>query len=309
MARYVLLGVVLVTAAFAGWEGLRIATLSNSIGTLKGSVATLSSQLGIPVSTSSATGASLLPKQTQVEPLASMRGPSEMQRAVAKAVPAVVSLVESKQVPVLRVKYESPFTSDSGFNGFGMRVPVYQRAGTTTQEVAAGSGFFVRSDGYVVTNKHVVPDSNATYTVILSNGIQKTGTVVWRSLSQDLALVKISGSGYPTLPLGDSSTLALGESVFAVGNALGQYSNTVSTGIISGLNREVTASGANGASETLAGAIQTDTPINPGNSGGPLIDLSGQVVGINVATAQGSQNISFAIPVNQVKTALAHVSM
>ena len=232
-----------------------------------------------------------------------------LQDAVAKVTPAVVSIVESQVVPKLQVTYENPFGNDPFFQGFGMQVPVYQQVGTTTQQVSAGTGFLVRSNGYIVTNKHVVPDANATYTVLLATGAQKTGTVIWRSSTEDLAVVKIVGGGYPVVPLGNSSTLQLAQSVFAVGNALGQYNNSVSVGVISGLNRSITAANDQGATETLAGVIQTDAAINPGNSGGPLVDLSGEAIGVNVAMVQGSQNIGFSLPIKEVVQALTNLGI
>lgn len=156
---------------------------------------------------------------------------------------------------------------------------------------------------------HVVADTNATYTVLLASGKQKEGTVIWRSPTEDLAVVKITGSGYTTVPLGDSSALSLAQSVFAIGNALGEYSNSVSVGVVSGLNRSITAGNSQGGTETLTGVIQTDAAINPGNSGGPLVNLSGEAVGVNVAMVQGSQNIGFSLPISRVKSALANLGI
>ena len=141
-----------------------------------------------------------------------------------------------------------------------------------------------------------------SYTVLLSTGKQQTAKVVYKDPNNDIAIVKISGSGYPVVTLGESGGLKLGDTVIAIGNALGQYNNSVSVGVVSGLNRTIQASDPNGASETLNGVIQTDAAINPGNSGGPLLDLNGNVMGINVATVQGSNSIGFSIPVNGVKS-------
>ncbi|MBI2057779.1 MAG: trypsin-like peptidase domain-containing protein, partial [Candidatus Yanofskybacteria bacterium] len=116
----------------------------------------------------------------------------------------------------------------------------------------------------------------------------------------DLAVLKISGNKFPTLKLGDSDKLQIGQTVIAIGNALGEFSNTVSRGVVSGLSRSIVASSGTG-SEKLEQLIQTDAAINPGNSGGPLLNLNGEVIGINTAIAQGAQNIGFAIPVNQVR--------
>ena len=300
---------ILVLAGGFVYENQKVAKLSQSIATLQSSFQYSIMQLANTASsTASSTAANLaeLARRGQVEQKSQTQS---LQDAVAKVTPAVVSIVESQEVPQLQVTYENPFGNDPFFQGFGVQVPVYQQVGTTTEQVSAGTGFFVRSSGYIITNKHVVPDANATYTVLLSNGTQKTGTVIWRSSSEDLAVVKISGSGYATVPLGDSSTLQLAQSVFAVGNALGQYNNSVSVGVISGLNRSITASDEQGNAETLNGVIQTDAAINPGNSGGPLVDLSGEAIGINVAVVQGSENIGFSLPISEVKTALANLGI
>ncbi|MDD5589809.1 MAG: trypsin-like peptidase domain-containing protein [Candidatus Portnoybacteria bacterium] len=221
--------------------------------------------------------------------------------AVAKVAPAVVSIVITKDVPKLEVSYENPFGDDPFFKNFDIKIPVWKQVGTETQEVGAGTGFLIRKNGYILTNRHVVEDTSATYTVLLSNGSQKIAQVVRRDETHDIAILKIDGTNYTTAELGDSNQLVLGNSVFAVGNALGEYSNSVSVGIISGLNRDIEAQGSSGTVK-LQGVIQTDAAINPGNSGGPLVDLNGKVVGVNVATVVGSQNIGFAIPSAIFKT-------
>ena len=226
--------------------------------------------------------------------------------AVAKTMPAVVSIVISKDVPKLEVSYKNPFGNDSFFGGIDMKIPVYKQKGTENQKIGAGTGFIISHDGYILTNKHVAADTSATYTVLVSDGSQKIASVVYRDSANDIAVLKINGTYKNIVTLGNSSKLKLGQSVVAIGNALGEYSNSVSVGIISGLNREVTASDNKGISEKLTGIIQTDAAINPGNSGGPLIDLAGNVVGINVATIVGSSNISFSIPINIVKNIIAN---
>ncbi len=248
---------------------------------------------------------------TQIQELASKQtaaGESQSQQltaAVKRVAPAVVSVVISKAVPQLKVSYVDPFGGDPFFQGLGFQIPVYQQVGTTTQNVGAGTGFIVRSDGYILTNRHVASDLSATYTVLLSSGAERQARVVYQDPDNDIAILKISGTGYRTVSFGDSSKLELGETVAAIGNALGQYSNSVSVGVISGINRTITASDENGNTEELAGILQTDAAINPGNSGGPLLDLDGNVVGINVATVVGSNNIGFSIPIDQVKKMLA----
>lgn len=225
--------------------------------------------------------------------------------AVAKATPAVVSIVISKNVPLLEVQYVNPFGDDPRFRDFGFRIPTYRQVGTQKQQVGAGTGFIIRSDGYLISNRHVVADTDAEYVALLSTGEQKIATVVYRDQAHDLAVLKIAGSGYPTLAFGDSSTLQLGQTVAAIGNALGEYNNSVSVGIVSGLNRTITAQDSTGSVETISGIIQTDAAINPGNSGGPLIGLFGTAIGVNVAVERGANSIGFAIPINDVKGVVA----
>lgn len=223
--------------------------------------------------------------------------------AVEKNTSAVVSIVLSKDVPQYEVVYQNPFGNDPFFKDVQFRVPTYKQKGTVQQKVGAGTGFIVSTDGYIITNKHVIYDDKASYTVLLADGRQLPATLVYRDPSNDLGIIKIQASGLSKVSLGDSTSLKLGQTVIAIGNALGEYNNSVSTGIISGLNRTIQASGASG-SEQLKGVIQTDTAINPGNSGGPLLDLEGNVMGVNVATVTGSNSISFSIPINEIKPIL-----
>jgi len=188
------------------------------------------------------------------------------------------------------------------------------------QQSSAGTGMIVRSDGLILTNRHVVDDDTASYTVVLSNGKSYPAKVVSKDSVNDIAFVRISATNLPTVSLGDSGTVKVGQQVVAIGNALGQFQNTVTTGVISGESRGVTAgdSGGSGSSpfaqdssgtsENLSDLFQTDAAINPGNSGGPLVNLDGQVIGMNTAVAgQGAQNIGFAIPINDAKSLIASV--
>lgn len=170
--------------------------------------------------------------------------------------------------------------------------------------LAQGSGFIVRPDGLVVTNKHVVVDSSLTYDVILNDGTTYLGRVVAQDPINDIALIKIDGFNLPTLQLGDSDEIKIGQTAFAVGNSLGRYQNTVTKGIISGLGRALTASSTGGATEFLDAVIQTDAAINSGNSGGPLFNSRGQVVGMNTAVERGGNGIAFAIPINEISAAI-----
>jgi serine protease Do len=182
--------------------------------------------------------------------------------------------------------------------------------GTTTQAEGAGTGIIINADGLIMTNKHVVSDINATYSVFMSDGKEyKNAKVLARDSVNDIAFVKIDAKNLPAAELGDSSQVLVGQKVVAIGNALGQFQNTVTTGIISGLGRPITAGdGSSGASENLDNLLQTDAAINSGNSGGPLVNLEGQVIGMNTAIAgNGAQNIGFAIPVNDTKSLIASV--
>ncbi len=227
--------------------------------------------------------------------------------AVKKTNPAVVSIIISKKIP----KYEivvNPEQQNPVGNLFPFEIiPELRQNGTEEKQVGGGSGFFVSSAGLIVTNRHVVEDKTATYTVYTNDGKKHPATVVDRDPVLDVAIIKIEAAGYPYLSLGDSDSLLTGQTVIAIGNALGEFKNTVSVGVISGLSRSVTAGGSSGRAEVLDHVIQTDAAINPGNSGGPLLDLSGRVVGVNVAVVQGSQGIGFALPINSVKSAIESV--
>jgi len=170
-----------------------------------------------------------------------------------------------------------------------------------------GSGFIVSDDGMIVTNKHVVADIEAIYKVITKDNKELKVEKIYRDPTIDLAILKVNLSEASLKPviLGDSSQLKVGQFVVAIGTALGEFRNTVTTGVISGLGRGITAGDPfGGFSERLENVIQTDAAINPGNSGGPLLNSSGQVIGVNVATSQTAENVGFAIPINVVKESL-----
>ncbi|PIR69516.1 MAG: hypothetical protein COU47_03005 [Candidatus Niyogibacteria bacterium CG10_big_fil_rev_8_21_14_0_10_46_36] len=232
-------------------------------------------------------------------------------KLVRESQSAVVSVVATKDVPVLEQVYIDPFGNDPFFDQLIppelRQVPQLQQKGTQRQDVSAGTGFFVSRDGMLVTNKHVVEDASADYVVVMNSGERVPAKVLARDPVQDLAILKIDRTNIPFLPLGDSDTLAIGQSVVAIGNALGEFQNTVSVGVISGLGRSVTAVGPASGPEVLSEVIQTDAAINPGNSGGPLFDLSGRVIGINSAVAQNAENIGFALPVNFAKKDISDV--
>lgn len=174
--------------------------------------------------------------------------------------------------------------------------------GQTIQEKGGGTGFVLTSDGLIVTNKHVVADDTTSYEVLASDGKSYSAKVLSKDTFNDLAVLKIEATGLKPVELGDSNSLNSGQWVIAIGNALGEFQNTVTVGVVSAKERHIVTSG-----ESLDGLIQTDAAINPGNSGGPLLNLAGQVVGINTAIAGNAEGIGFAINIDSVKTALDSV--
>ncbi|MGI6103206.1 MAG: S1C family serine protease [Patescibacteria group bacterium] len=179
--------------------------------------------------------------------------------------------------------------------------------GRVFEQRGGGTGFIITSDGLIVTNKHVVSDEGTTYTVFTSDGRDFEARVLARDPLNDLAVIKVDATGLPVVELGSSADLKVGQFVVAIGNALGEFSNSVTTGVISAKERQITASGGGGVAESLSGLLQTDAAINPGNSGGPLVNLKGQVIGINTAVAGGAENIGFAIPIDVVAKAIQSV--
>ena len=221
---------------------------------------------------------------------------------VEKTAPAVVSIIITKDVPKLNGYSTNPFFNDPFFNPFGFSTPQQNvEPETEKQEIGGGTGFVVSSDGYIITNGHVVDDEDAEYTVVMNDGTKIEASVLARDTLMDLAVIKINKTKLDFVNMGDSDSLKIGQTVVAIGNSLGEFRNTVSKGIISGLKRNVNAGNGFGQSELLEEVIQTDAAINPGNSGGPIINLKGQAVGVNVAMAKGAENIGFAIPINEVK--------
>jgi len=223
--------------------------------------------------------------------------------------PAVVSIVITKNVPIIEEYYTEPFKEFEQFFGepFNIKIPEYQQKGTEKQEVGGGTGFIVSQDGLILTNRHVVMDTDANYTVLTNDGQKFETEVLARDPIQDLAIIKIkTKKPLEVVKLGDSDKLQVGQTVIAIGNVLGEFRNSVSVGVISGLGRTITASGG-GLMETLEDVVQTDAAINKGNSGGPLLDLKGEVIGINTAMSVEGENIGFAIPINKAKRDIEQV--
>ncbi|MCC6404834.1 MAG: trypsin-like peptidase domain-containing protein [Candidatus Yanofskybacteria bacterium] len=223
--------------------------------------------------------------------------------AVKKVSPAVVSIVVSKYLPRMHdinpSQLFNPFMMGGVEDGAGQKVTV-----------GGGSGFIAHPNGLILTNKHVVFDAEAEYAVVMNDGSEHSAKVLSRDPINDIAVLKVDAKDLPHVELADSSGIELGQTVIAIGNALGLFSNSVSKGIVSGLARSISASlggSAEAHMEQLRGVIQTDVAINQGNSGGPLINLEGKVVGINTAVIFGAQNIGFALPINWAKSDLTDI--
>ncbi len=215
---------------------------------------------------------------------------------VKKASPSVVSIVIKKNV-ANNYNYLSPF---DWFFGTPQGVPE-QNDEPDYQKVGGGSGFIISADGLILTNKHVINDDSAQYSVVLNDGKEYDAEVIGTDIFNDIGVLKIEAKDLPVIELGDSDNLVIGQQVVAIGNALAEFSNTVTSGVVSGIGRSIVASSNFGQAEKLEDVIQTDAAINPGNSGGPLLNLSGQVIGINTAISQQGQLIGFAIPINSAK--------
>lgn len=224
------------------------------------------------------------------------------QKTVLTSQAAVVSSIAKNVGPsVVSVNVTGQTTANpyGAFFGYG---------GGTQTEQSAGTGMILTSDGLIMTNRHVVPQGTTSVSVTLSDGtVYDDVKVVGRtndSDSLDVAFLQIQdtkGKKLTPVSLGDSSKMKVGDPVVAIGNALGQFQNTVTSGIISGYGRSVQASDSSGtSSENLDNLFQTDAAINEGNSGGPLVNLDGEVIGMNTAIASDSQNIGFAIPMNDL---------
>jgi serine protease Do len=228
----------------------------------------------------------------------------------------VVSIIATKDVPKLRRRnyffddffFNDPF--DMFFNDPFRERGVPEKEKDTEDEesekmkIGGGSGFIYSKEGLVITNKHVVSDKDAYYTIILFDGTEFDAEVLARDDFNDLAVLKIKDLKdieLNPLSLGDSKNIQVGQRVVAIGNALAEFENTVTTGIISAKGRSIVASDGYSQGEQISNLLQTDAAINPGNSGGPLVNLNGEVIGINTAIAQNANGIGFAIPINDVK--------
>lgn len=223
---------------------------------------------------------------------------SVVTRAVEEATPSVVTVSISKT----RILSADPFDFFGDFFGFGNP----GRGQTQEQKIEQdiGTGFIISADGLIATNKHVVSDVEAKYKVVIGKDEVAEVKNIYRDPVTDLAILKVDRTGLKPVKLGDSDKLKVGQTVIAIGTALGEFRSTVTTGVISGLGRGITAGSPFEGSEKLDNVIQTDAAINPGNSGGPLLNSSGEVIGVNVAVSKSGQNIGFALQVNLVKESI-----
>ncbi|MFA5178586.1 MAG: trypsin-like peptidase domain-containing protein [Candidatus Paceibacterota bacterium] len=232
-----------------------------------------------------------------------IRRKSPIVRIAKKICPAVITIVASRDLPKVDDFYFLPIK--------GEKVALPKKIiGNQKTKIGGGSGFIVGKEGYVLTCNHVVEDHEADYTIIIDPDHKYSAKVLAKDPLIDMAILKIEGHNFPFLKLGDSDKVELGETVMAVGNPLGEFEDTLSVGIISGLSRKITAySGFDAKTTNLRGLIQTDAAINPGNSGGPLVNMRGEVIGINTAMIMGAENIGFALPINYIKEDLKEVKI
>ena len=207
----------------------------------------------------------------------------------SQAIVRVVNLVQPSVVTI----------TTTGTSAIGRR---------SSQFTGSGSGFIVSADGLILTNNHVVMGTS-TLSVTLSDGSELPATIVQTDATHDLALIKVKATGLTPVTLGDSSAIQVGQLAIAIGSPLGTFTDSVTSGIVSGLNRSITVGDSTSAfTEDLTGLIQTDAAINPGNSGGPLLDANGAVVGIVTAASSSAQDMGFAIPINEAKQMIATAS-
>lgn len=221
---------------------------------------------------------------------------------VDRVTPAVVSIVIKQKLkdlsPSMRFNYEDFFSRSGKINSEDTDQLI---------EVGSGTGFFVTTDGYVVTNRHVAENADYVFFVITNDDQELPAEFIDADPFFDIALLKVVGENFPVVNFGDSNQVQVGQTVIAIGNALSQYQNTVTKGIVSGINRRISASDYFNSGEIIEGAIQTDAAINPGNSGGPLINLFGEVIGMNTAINSQGEGLGFAISINEVKQAVESV--
>jgi len=230
-------------------------------------------------------------------------------KIIKQSLPAVVSITITEHLKNIEKEIPREILPFIPKNKKGkLQIPKTLIPNKSENHYMSGSGFIVGSDGLILTNKHIVfYNKNTEYTVITNDSKKYKAKILSRDPINDVAILKIDANNLKTLPLGDSSKLELGQTVLTIGNALGVFENTVSLGIISGLSRSIYTNEKNMPPQELRGLIQTDAAINPGNSGGPLINLKGEVIGINSAMVSQAENIGFAIPINAARRDLEDI--
>jgi len=237
------------------------------------------------------------PKSSSDEKIHIVSEESVITSVVDKVSPSVVT------VSVMRSRSLGSIFEDNQFDPFDLFNSRQNQQQRVEQDI--GTGFIVSKDGLIVTNKHVVSDTEAKYRVVTHGDKTYDVEKIYRDPTNDLAIIKIANGNLSPLEMGDSSRIKVGQLAIAIGTALGEFRNTVTVGVISGLGRGITAgSPFEGYVERLDNVLQTDAAINPGNSGGPLLNSAGQAVGVNVAVSAEGQNIGFALPINTVKDVL-----
>jgi S1-C subfamily serine protease len=258
----------------------------------------------------------LISANSQTAAGADVKDPADLEdirvtNIVESALPSVVSINITKEITREDLRFDGmeEFFNDPFF-AFPLPEQLPEREETRERfQVGGGTGFFVSADGMIATNRHVINDEEAEYTVVTQDGREFIAKVVAVDTVLDIGFLQIEGEDgeeFPALVFGNSDEIEVGETVIAIGNALAEFRNTVTKGIVSGINRRIVA-GNFARSEVIEEAIQTDAAINPGNSGGPLINLRGEVVGINTAVTDGAQSLGFALPSNALLRALESV--
>ena len=234
---------------------------------------------------------------------------ANINRIIKKVIPSVVSIYISKTLEEVERELPAelaPMMPNHSSSEF--KVPKDKIDAHGMVLVGGGSGFIVSQNGIILTNKHVVSDAEAEYTVITNDNKKYKAAIIARDPIDDVAILKIDAFKLTIAKLGNSSKVELGDDVLAIGNALGLFRNTVSKGIISGLSRSISAKpDPKEPVQELRGLIQTDASINQGNSGGPLINMNGEVIGINAAIVYGAENIGFALPINSARRDLEDI--
>lgn len=276
--------------------------VSAIVGSVAGAVVTfaLSSQLG-SLALFSGSSTTLSPSAVESRIVELIEEESATIAVVERVTPAVVSIVVKKSRGELSQEPSSFFGGTYYYSA-----PLDSESATELVEVSSGTGFFVTDDGYVLTNRHVVDEGGVSYFVVTNDGEELPAELVDIDPVQDIAVLRVEGESFPTVTLGDSDNLRIGQTVIAIGNTLSEFRNTVTKGVVSGINRRVTA-GDSYNTEVIDQAIQTDAAINPGNSGGPLINLLGEVIGINTAVSFRGESVAFAIPINEAKRAVEDI--